>query len=342
MISLKQIKESGVAQAIGYSPDDTRFIAIVNRATERLMHSGQWFGSLRRIRLRVFDRRIALPGNVAAIERISLNGRAQKLFGEGYEFLEAGYGIEGDKPNPIYDCAASDVADAGTSPTSNELVCPTHISAMSEAVECEGAYVLVRGYDQYGHYLRSKDSDGCWYNGEELMLDDTRTSDPSTTLKKFYGQIISITKTETKGQVTVMANGMDGTAYILARMLPKQRTSTYRIYTLPRAPVGCDCDENVGVFPVISALVRMAFVPVYEDDDVLSLNCMPAIYDGILSEFHRPKEGGLIQSAAYYQSAIVALQQELQHYRGSGQMTPIAKWDDGTMGASGEFNLYGT
>lgn len=337
MITLKQIKDTGLAEELGLCPTDSRFIALVNQATERLMYAGKWWGTMRRLKLRVFNRRITLPLNVASLEQVSLNGTPELIRGEAFEFMPGGLGIAEDQCNPARWCCGADIVDGGQSPIQNTILHPAKIAAYSDASECTGASVTICGYNTDGDYIRSQDSDGCWLDGVKLMLDGTADTNPPTTIPEFC-QVTSIVKTSTNGVVTVATNEGNGTGILLSKMAPKMITSAYRVYEVPR--LACVCTDN-RMAPVVTGYVKMGFVPVYEDNDILSISSLPAIKDAVWSEYYSTKPDGDAISAARMQKAISMLQAQLQHQRGSGQVNPMNVSDDGTFGASGIQSVYG-
>jgi hypothetical protein len=343
MSTFKELKESSVAADLGLDPESAEFRSLANVATERLVNAGKWWGTIKRVKARVWNQKIILPMNVAALERVSINGWVEKIRGEAFEFLEGGFGVAEDQ------CATSawftgpDVIDAGESPISNRILDPVRISAFSsadvdgESGECEGACVVIKGYDACGNPVMSRDADDCPVDGVKIMLDSTRTSNPSTSTEQF-ADITSITKTFTKGAITVATNDSSGIGWILSRMGPRMRSSVYRVYSLPRF-ASKQCEPCCA--PVVTGVCKMGFVPVYDDDDILSISSLPAVIDACWAEYNAKKPQGAQLSLLYWQSAITTLENQLKHQRGAGQTNPLAVPDDGTYGASYMQSPYG-
>lgn len=339
MITLAQVKDSGLAEEMGYSREDTAFIGLLNSAVQRLVESGDWWGLRRKVKCRVIKNRLILPPYIAALERVSVNGVVTKIRGEAFEFLEGGYGVAEDQSNPRTWYCGADIVDQGFSALSTPLTCPVRISASSDADECTGAYVTVLGHDRYGNEIRSQDSDDCWYDGVKLMLaEDESDTSPPTSLSEFM-DITAIVKPVTNGNVTISTNDMTGFGLVIARLGPADRTSEYRAYSVPR--MTCVSDDPCCA-PIVTAVVKMGFRTVANDDDVIPVGNIPAIKDACWAEYYSNKPGGDQVAIARWQRALATLENQLKHHRGSGQTNPLAIPDDGTYGSSGIGNLYGT
>lgn len=339
MISLAQIKETGLAEAMGMTPTDSRFISYLNTGVERVMQAGNWKGTIKKMRLRVSEgNRIYVPKNVLSVEKFSVNGVPVKLHGPAFEFMEGGNGVYQDLNcrDRCWRCS-SDIVDQESSATMATLAVPSNITAISDAAECAGTSITIKGYDGMGNWVRSQDANGCWSDGVTLLLDGTEDTNPPTT-KLLFLEITEIVKDETKGVVTVSANHLNGGGIELAKLDPIQRTSEYRLYTIP-APICGPCAP--GRIPCIMAIVKMAFVPVKNDRDTFLIDLMSAIKDAAWSQYYADKPEGFQLQAAKLASAMAALDQQLGNYRGAGQVNPINVVDDGSAGASRIFPVYG-
>ena len=339
MITLGQLKATGIAQQMGLCPDDAKFLSLANTAIERLMYAGDWWGTKRRVKLRVTDgNRIVLPMNVAAVERVSINGVPESLRGEAFEFLEGGYGVAEDQAGPTYRWQSpSQVVDSGVVATMTDPPYPSRISAYSDAIELDGTTITIQGYNQNGDWIRTQAKDGRWSEGEALILDPSSETIPPTTITDF--KIVSaIIKPITIGGVVVSTNNLDGSGVLMSKMGPGTMTSQYRSYRIPRP--SCEA-SGVCCAPVVTAIVKMGFVPVQNDRDVLSLWSLPAIQDGIWAEFYAQKVETEALRNAKMASALATLNMQLAHHRGSGQNNPLSVPDDGTFGASEMMPVYG-
>lgn len=91
-LTLADAKSSRIPRSIGVCATDSKFLAILNEAMQRLMRRGFWWGNYGRYRICTSDGCITLPPQLAAIDSVAICGRPQSMHDGWFEFMANGPG----------------------------------------------------------------------------------------------------------------------------------------------------------------------------------------------------------------------------------------------------------
>lgn len=87
ILTFKQLKESDVPGRIGVCPDSDNFRDFTNKATRMLMNRGDFWGTVERIKLCVYNSCLVWPRQVGTVLAVNLCGRPAEVFNHWYEFM---------------------------------------------------------------------------------------------------------------------------------------------------------------------------------------------------------------------------------------------------------------
>lgn len=315
-VTLKQVKESDIPQAVGISACDTaRFVPLLNQAIQRLTMSGEcWWNCIHTYRIAVTDGLITWPREIATIESIAKCGLPIQSRSQWFSYVSAGYGLRDKNAycDTRYDNCKwdSQAFDRGSSPLFRDVI-PTgndkSIKLYADIAENGTDYVWIFGTDADGNVLRTNTSGNEWVDGIRVLT-PTNPAVPSV----FPGTVATITavnKPQTRGALrlyeydTVLATQREIAVYQADETNPSYR----------RTFVGGLCENGD---TTVQVLAKREFAPVINDEDNLLLGSIPAIKQMMLAV--RKQDQGLFQDAqAYEAKAFEILDREAQHYLGN-------------------------
>jgi len=316
-LTLGQLKASRVPATLNIPSDDSRFVQIANEAQQRLLQRGRWHGTTWRIKICASNGCITWPRQVAAADAVIIGSTPIQSFDRWYEFLEAGPGLQDDgcglklvdRPGA---CVIADIANA----TSKVRFYPDNANDA-------GKEILVQGYDDSGQWVLTDDGA---VNGETVTLEV-----PYVETTNYYTNVAGIQKAETKGAVRAYAyNTAVGTSMLIGVYEPDETLPWYRRSLI----VGlADYAENQESGTAsITAEVKLEHIPVKNDSDYFIIGNLPAMKDMmrsiVLSERQIHDESKLMEA-----SALLELQEELKHYRGTNRIPTIRVQDPWIFGA---------
>ena len=156
--------------SLGIGPDDPRLIAWLNEATERLLYSGKWWGTVARFLVCASDGCISLPAFLATIEAVNVCGKPTPVRDFWYEFLENGWGsLGGDHCNNGSGCIGAAVM-RGNSPLFSDIIgMNKQLNFICDLASDSSKSVLALGYDQNNNWIRTIQN-GLYQDGEVVNL----------------------------------------------------------------------------------------------------------------------------------------------------------------------------
>jgi hypothetical protein len=132
-----------------------------------------------------------------------------------------------------------------------------------------------------------------------------------------YSSVTAILKDDTYGPIqffqvdpTTAAEGA------LSSMEPSEGSALYRRYMVNGIPNVNLCCTGPGQPVVITANVRLDFIPVQNENDFLTLPNVPALIEEAQAIRYRKMDGGANQDATHHQFAIKYLNGQLDLYAG--------------------------
>jgi hypothetical protein len=312
--TVAQVKASRIPQILNLCSDDTeRLCSYLNEAVQRLLVKGRWWGTYQRIRCVVDDDDcVTWPREVAAPDLVSLCSTPLQIRSQWFEFGEFGYGPRDDGNKGGMQCFDRGIACTYSDMDSDGV---EKIRVYADVTESAGSVVTLQGYDENNNWIRTQ-VDGEWIDGEQVSL----VSGPNITTN-YFSSLVAVQKPQTNGNVRLYArNVTEATQRPIAVYQPDELLPQYRRSYIPGLK-DCDC-EDACEQKVITAMVKLEFVPVSKDADWLLIGNIPALKfmcNGIRLGESNDTAGMAAQEAL----AIRELNKELAHYTGGGTSPAI-------------------
>lgn len=295
---------------------DTRLMSIVNQAQERLLYKGKYVGTYGRYRVCINESCITLPRQLETVEAIAICDRPGTVRGEWFEFLDAGPGVlkeTNDIGDQIVDrgeaCAFDDVRGSFK-----------RLAVYTSLPEAAGAVINLQYYDENGEFVRTSYG-GQWIEGENVALAAAGGYSYATKLVASLG-LVRVVKPVTNGVIRLYEYDTVNLTYKpLGYYEPDETVPVYRRYMIPNmasiAGTG-DCTTAS-----VTLMGKMRFIPVSKDADFLMINSIGALK--LMCQAVQKEEFNLWQEAtAYEANALRLLDEQLKHYKGDGEIQPIA------------------
>lgn len=318
MITFGDIKDfiAPYVKGSGVCPDDPRCKDAVNEAIERLMVKPNLVEHLliRNVRFLAYGNYITLPRNIDRILRMRIGNydatQTDPVSGTypaiaanmWYEFMDSGPGLRREDS-----IAGQDMYDLGETSTRYDIpvsstVAGYRLMALSDNDEDAGATILIRGLDETG---REVFFDGSI--GEPLPIQPKEFATYTSTL---FHRIDNVIKPRTKGYIYLMTYDPDTEeVFHLAEYHPDETICRYRRYGFR----GHNYDEDdVPFCYYIAALVKLRFVPVTQDSDMLQIANRSALKT-MVQAIHLYDSGDPEKAAAYEGIAEKILADETQN-----------------------------
>jgi hypothetical protein len=310
----------GIPQAIGACATDTRFFRILNEGIQRLLFKGKYWGSTARFRFCVTDGMLTTPKQIATIEAAAVCGQPAQVRDMWYEFLENGFGLRNECMDGRQVWGTNECLSRGRYPTfSNVIGTDKKLIAICDRVTDVGKPVLLLGYDQNNNWIRTLQN-GVIADGEVVLL----AQSPGIFTKNLFSAVTDIQP----------PNNLDGqwwlyeysTTVFTQRLIGKYEyhdtRPSFARYFLPGI---CSQQPTPGTctYTPIELAAKLDFIPVKLPTDYLIIGNLPALKEicmGINNAENEPNgqtKVNIINAAMT--SATLLLDQELDHYLGSGR-----------------------
>jgi len=296
--------------------DLANIIPALNEATLRLLQAGGdtgWYANWARVKFNVLftNPYITLPRQFARIINMDVCRNPVRIHNAFYEFLPGGIGLQ--SPSNCKDwCGTVAGFERESVPTMRDID-PTNQLVRVYATNAldYGKRILITGLDQNGNQIYSSD------NGNQVTGTFLTLAAPFVTTVMQISVIQALQKDVTNGDVVIkQVDATTSNEIELSRLAPTETNSSYRRYFITKLPNGC-CPNPDGSF-AITALVKLEYVPVYQDTDQLIISNLPALIEEAqairYSSMDVPNAAAL--EAKHHAKAIKLLQNEQRHLEG--------------------------
>jgi len=290
----------------GHQPDDVEVLNALNEATQILMQKGNWKNTVRKMRMCVSNYTFAVPQDVETVLKINFSEYPSSVWNMAYEFMDSGPGtlLEGN------DTCSTDCVDLGDGfPTFFPIGATARkIMAFSTESADEDVSMRVQGYDSMAMKINPTSageqlSVQRWNGGTEGSLTDEIITAALSTNE--FQDISSIIKPETSGYVTLYAYDPDTyNMWILGKYEPYETQPGYRRYRI----------TNTTYTDVahITALVKLRYVPMRDDTDLLLIQNLPAL-KLMCKALHQFDHGDPQRGLIYQAKAVTMLDEQLKN-----------------------------
>ena len=308
---------SRICEALNIPPSDARVKNYINRAQERLLTRGHWWGTTQIYTVSVSEQLFTLPPQFAAMEKISISGIPVSLRNEWYQFQQ---NCIGTVPNPNTAPSNLPIVDTGGQalfrgnfPSFKDITSGHLLRLQCDVAADVGTQVLVLGWDSNNNWVRTQTA-GVWHDGEYITL----AQSPGTLSATAWSRITDIQKPVTNGQI--WGYDWDGsTNTLIGNWLHWETNPAYQRYLLPTLP---------GTATQIDLVGKLGFYPVINNTDYLLIGNLEALRLAVMAvkleeaqQFSAAStylNGGMLKNGVRIEGAVPILEAELQHYTGSG------------------------
>lgn len=323
--------------------DQPTVIDRINEACDRLLVKGDWPHSMMIVRARVDNWTFPLPNELEAIRAINIDNEPSTVNNPYFRFMSSGPGEE----RSWCGTGHKDIDEMGTYPLMYDLpsieepagcretdrtftVDGLQIMAFSTSPADINQVVTLQGLDKYNAQLGATGASFTpsetvritpWDGGSEGALSAELTSYPMST--RLYRQIISWSKPETAGHVTLYAvDAETSRMWFLAKAHPYETRPYWRRYRLRQQTC---CASNILIYGKMASRKLRAL------DDILPIQNIPAIKMMVQSiEFENKQQ--LNQAVEYEANAIRLLTEQKANHDNQGFSVQVIDHDADLMG----------
>jgi hypothetical protein len=316
-LTLGQVKQSRIPDFLGFDPEDSRLVQIVNEAHQRLVMQGLYWGTFQTYQICVSsDGCLTWPRQVASIEALAVNQQPITLRNNWFEYLQTGFGIR-----TTGNSSELQLMDRGRSPVFLDMTdFSSTLRVYSEVSESASAKLLVQGYDENGNWIRTLDN-GTWVDGEYITISTTPTGSSN-----IFTTITGVQKPVTNGPVHL--SKVTGESVVVPigyyewdETLPDYRRSI--IPGLGDAPqYVCGSGDPLTNKRVVRAVVKLDHIDVRRDTDWFVLGNLPALKNAAKA-VQLEEQQTVGEAARYFGEAIRLLEIELTHHQGKSNVEPM-------------------
>jgi hypothetical protein len=291
LLTLSEAKKGPISRIAGVCPDNAEFLSYLNDATRQLMRRGNWWGTVQPIEGCIYGGCVTWPRMVGTVMSIVHNGRVASVANNWYSFMKWDNNLAssinccGGVMNPR---SCGTIEMVGTAPVFNDLPEPRYLRFSIEKGSDKGKTVTVYGLDEFNLPVKTTHPDGVYRNGLVVTLDS-----PSVTTSIKFSKIERILKDITDSRVWLyQVDNDDPTIIYDCGLYDSSETSPD--YIRHRIHGATMCGHNSLV-----ALVKLSFIPVVSDDDVVLIENQDALCYMVQSI--RNKEKGDLRNAMDYE-----------------------------------------
>ena len=270
LLTLGEARESLELKSVsGNCSSSAQFLSYLNQATRKLMNRGSFWGTVQRIQVCTYDCKVVWPRFVGTVLALNLSGHHSTVKNNWYRFLPFSnhdISMQGAFPY-VNGCFGSPaISDAGMTPVFNQIACghPVYLRVYPGVREDAGKKITVYGIDSNGLEVRTKVS-GIWQEGETITL-----AIPYTQTTTLFRNVTRISKPVTQGVVRYYQwQPIGDFTYDMVWHDPGETNPVYRASKLPPGRNCC--------LKSIEALVKLEFIPVVADSDIVQISNLDAL-----------------------------------------------------------------
>lgn len=305
LATLKEIRDSALANVAGSCPSSAAFSQLVNEATRRLMRRGDWAGTV--VRIMVCARRgcVVWPRYVGKVRKINhCQGSALPVRNLWWDFVEE------NRPTNLCGPELGLVA-FGKSPVFQDILGSKRLVRAYPGCPADvGKTVTLFGLDENNQPLRTANQDGTWTEGVKITM-----AIPFGSTSVFVNRVDRVSKEIT--QLDVHLYAYDSVNNVLEDMAVYEPGETNPDYE--RSQLRSGCAGSCGTTGIVScatsqsviALVKLKFIPASVGTDLVLIQNLDALK--LMVQAIKFSEAGDRTSAqAYEADAIRELNLELR------------------------------
>ena len=333
MLTFGQAKQSrSLARVSGVCGTSDEFMDYLNKSVRMLMTRGNFWGTVQLMRFCIHNECLVWPRQVGTVLAVNTCGTPINVWNNWFQFTHLashreiqslGFTVDG------FACRGNlAMENQGTTPVYFQVPCGKNFYVRSyPAVRADvGNKVTIFGLDSNGQVVRTKTSSGIWQEGVTITNQIPFASTPMR-----FREVTRVLRDKTSGPGQMFYYDPDNDVLQNCAIYdPTDVTPDFRFTKLPGLPHANCCSAANGVKQV-AALVKLQFIPVENDNDLVLISNLDAI-GSMIQAIRMGDAGDIAGGRAGEQNAVHELNLELRD-RFPVSQTPISIRPAGAVGA---------
>lgn len=292
MLTFGQAKNSLVLKRVsGVCSSTDEFQSYLNQAVEMLMTRGNFWGTVQPMRFCIHNECLVWPRQVGTVLAVNTCGHPINVWNNWFQFTHLathgdirnlGFTIDG------FNCRGNlSLENQGTTPVYFQVPCGQNLYVRSyPAVRADvGKTITIFGYDINGQYVRTKNAAGLWQEGATIINTLPFASTPMR-----FREVTRVVRDKTSGPGQLFYYDPDNDVLKNCAIYdPTDVNPDFRFSKIPGLARAACCTGPNGVKQV-SALTKLKFIPVENDNDLVLIPNLTAIANTI--QGIRKSDGG--------------------------------------------------
>jgi hypothetical protein len=310
LLTLGECKSSlPITTVIGASTSSPDFVSRVNGAVRQLMRRGSWWGTVQPIAGCIYDGCLVWPRAVSAVLAMNVNHRPLTLANRWFQFMpwdgmaQNLYRNFKHKLHPWVSDADGSLPVYRQIPGGMALWIRFYVDNLADI----GKTITVYGLDENNQNVRTRWPDGTTRDGVVISIGSNiqGTLTPYSQTPFAFQKVTRILKDVTLGNVRMYMLDSNGIQSDMAVYQPQETSPDY-----PRSRIRGFRQGACGLQQV-EALVKLSFIPVVNDSDVVLIENIDALADMIQSKIYA-EAGNTAQAMAFEQMAFRELNYQMR------------------------------
>lgn len=313
MLTFSQFKLGPAKRIAAVVSSSSEFSDLTNDAVRQLMNVGSFFGTVQPMRGCVYGDCITWPREVGSVLAVNSCEHPIPVSNMWGSFVPWDQSHIQCATRHIREGFAGNVGvqNDGFASVFNQITCGQEVYLQFYITRPEdiGRHITVFGIDDNGQVARSQRQDGTWQDGWVLTFALPYVQTPGK-----MRRVDRVIKDSTAGPIngyqwdgTSLRDATNPLLFDLAHYAASETVPQYVHSRIRGSGNSCACSGN----KQISALVKLAYVPIKHDDDLVLIDNMDALRDMIFS-IREKEAGNLNQSQALELSAIRELNRQMR------------------------------
>lgn len=308
LVTFLDAKNSRLREVSQSCPDSVQFQSLVNKATRMLMTRGSFWGTVVRVKVCTYNGCITWPRFVGSVLATSVCRHSIPISNQWYDFLPMSH--EDFLNNGSFQfmdgqCRGNlNTVMDGMTPVFNPIQCgfPQFIQVFPSVQADLGQQITLFGLDINNQPVRSRNAMNIWQDGEVVTL-----AAPWVQTVNQFSVLTRITKAVTQGIVRYYQfNPTTGLLNDLVWHQPNETTPMYRHSRIHGMKPGQSCPR------MVDALVKLEFVPVAADTDLVLIPNLDAL-ESMIMAIKEKENGNIGKAQAYEADAVHELNLEMRN-----------------------------
>ena len=334
MLTFGQAKSSiELANVSGVCGSSDAFRSYLNKAVRMLMTRGNFWGTVQLMRFCVYNECLTWPRQVGTVLAVSTCGQLVNVWNNWFQFTHlashgdirnSGFSIDG------FACRGNlNMENQGTTPVYFQVPCGNNFYVRSyPSVRADiGKTITIFGIDSNGQVVRTKNAAGIWQEGVTIV-----NALPFVSTPMRFREVTRIVRDATSAPGRLFYYDPDNNVLRdCATYDPTDTAPDFRFTKIPGLMSHRACCTCANGARQVSALVKLQFIPVENDNDLVLIGNLDAI--GNMIQAIRKSDAGDSQGGEVDKAiAIKEMNLELRD-RFPVQQTPISIVPAGAVGA---------